>query len=181
LVHASSQSALQTRLAEHAKALGCPCYAEQYIDGREFNVSLLGRAGQPQVLPIAEIDFSRFPPHKPRIVGYDAKWTEHSFEYGSTPRKFDFAPSDRHVLDELESMASATWDLFGLAGYVRVDFRVDADSRPWVLEINANPCLSPDGGFAAALERAGIGFDQAIQSILTDSVGGFLRNPQTPV
>jgi D-alanine-D-alanine ligase len=68
--------------------------------------------------------------------------------------------------------------LFGLRGYARVDFRVDEDGRPWILEINANPCLSPDAGFAAALERAGIGFDQAIQRILEvspDPGGNCLR------
>jgi len=60
--------------------------------------------------------------------------------------------------------------LFGLRGYARVDFRVDAQGRPWILEINANPCLSPDAGFAAALARAGIEFTRAVKWIVADGI-----------
>jgi D-alanine-D-alanine ligase len=63
-------------------------------------------------------------------------------------------------------LAVECWRLFGLAGYARVDFRCDEAGRPWILEINANPCLLPGAGFAAALERAGIGYDEGIQLIL---------------
>jgi D-alanine-D-alanine ligase len=119
---------------------------------------------------LAEIDFSAFPPGKPRIVGYEAKWREGSFEYDNTPRQFDFANVDRSLLSELGGLAVACWDLFGLRGYGRVDFRVDAEGRPWILEVNANPCLSPDAGYAAALARASIPFERAIQRILDDAV-----------
>jgi D-alanine-D-alanine ligase len=61
------------------------------------------------------------------------------------------------------------WLLFGLRGYARIDFRVDRQGKPWVLEINANPCLSPDAGFAAALHDAGIKFLMAIDDILRDA------------
>lgn len=150
------------------------CFAEQYIDGREFNLSLLeGNAGV-EVLPPAEIDFSHFPPGMPRMVNYQAKWEENSFEYQHTPRHFEFHVRERELLAWLGSLAQACWHLFGLRGYARVDFRVDPQGNPWILEINANPCLSPDAGFAAALERAGIGFDQAIQRII--SVAGATNN-----
>ena len=70
----------------------------------------------------------------------------------------------------MKAIAVDCWHTFGLRGYARVDFRVDAGGRPWVLEINTNPCLSPDAGFAAALERAGIAFDQAIERIVADAL-----------
>jgi D-alanine-D-alanine ligase len=162
---------LTAKLAERTAKCQCPCFAERFVDGREFNLSVLASAAGPEVLPPAEIDFSAFAEGAPRIVGYEAKWDEKSFEYNNTPRTFDFAPADQGLLEELADLARACWRLFGLGGYVRVDLRVDAAGRPWILEINANPCLSPDAGFAAAVERAGIGFDRAVERILSDGIG----------
>jgi D-alanine-D-alanine ligase len=165
----TSEADLLRLLREYREAQRRPCFAEQFIDGREFNISLLADAGSCQVLPPAEIDFSGFPAGKPRMVGYRAKWEEDSFEYLNTPRRFDFPAQDAPLLREIGELAKACWDLFGVGGYVRVDFRVDCDGRPWILEVNANPCLSPDAGFAAALQRAGISFDAAIGRILSDA------------
>lgn len=143
-------------------------FVEAFIDGREFNLSLLASDdGQSvEVLPSAEIAFVGFPPGKPRIVGYAAKWDEDSFEYGATPRRFDFPAQDEPLLDELRSLALACWNAFGLGGYARVDFRVDETGRPWILEANANPCLAPDAGFAAALSQAGVPFEEAVWRIV---------------
>lgn len=142
-------------------------FAERFIDGRELNVALLAGPGGPLVLPVAEIVFDGFPADKPRIVGYDAKWRGDSFECRHTPRSFDVEPA---LAAAATGIALECWTLFGLAGFARVDFRVDADGRPWVLEVNANPCLSPDAGFAAALERAGIGFGDAVAWLLADAL-----------
>ncbi|MFZ1984893.1 MAG: GNAT family N-acetyltransferase, partial [Desulfatitalea sp.] len=79
---------------------------------------------------------------------------------------FDFAAEDAPLIDRLKALALACWELFDLAGYARVDFRVDSAGRPWVLEINANPCIAPDAGFAAAIERAGLTYDQAVERII---------------
>lgn len=154
-------------------ATGRPHFCEEFIEGREFNLSLLtaGPGADPQVLPPAEIDFSNLPADKPRIVGYAAKWDPNAVEYHTTPRRFDYPAADRPLLDRLAEFAVRCWRLFDLRGYARVDFRVDREGRPWVLEINVNPCLAPDAGFAAALARAGIGFPQAIARILADAVG----------
>ncbi|MGA2035451.1 MAG: hypothetical protein ABSG68_24650, partial [Thermoguttaceae bacterium] len=121
--------------------------------------------------PPAEIDFSAFPPGKPRIVGHRAKWEADSFEYQGTPRRFDFPAEDRPLLDRREELARACWRLFRLRGYARVDFRVDGRGQPWILEINTNPCLSPDAGYAAALAQAGISLEQAIGRILLAATG----------
>ena len=58
-----------------------------------------------------------------------------------------------------------------LRGWARVDFRVDGSGRPCILEVNANPCLSPDAGFAAGLERAGIAYPDAIARIVGSAIG----------
>lgn len=161
---------VRQRLREYAARFGRPCFAEQFIEGREFNLSLLDGPEGPEALPPAEIDFSAFPPEKLRIVGHRAKWEEDSFEFHHTPRRFDFPPGDCALLDELRNLALACWRLFGLRGHVRVDFRVDPEGQPWILEVNTNPCLSPDAGYAAALDRAGIPFDTAIQRIFEASL-----------
>jgi D-alanine-D-alanine ligase len=165
-VVAGDEPSVRRRLEEHARRTARPCFAEQFIDGREFNVAMLDGPAGPDVLPPAEIDFSAFPPGKPRIVGHRAKWEEESFEFHHTPRTFDFPPADGPLLDQLRLISRRCWGLFGLRGYARVDFRVDAAGRPWILEINTNPCLSDDAGFAAAVARAGLSPEEAIGRIL---------------
>lgn len=158
---------LMTFVQSKQAQTGLRMFAERYIDGREFNIAMLESVdGDAAVLPPAEIDFSAFPEGKPRIVGYDAKWSEASFEYGATPRRFAFPDSDRPLLEELIDLAQSVWSTFRLNGYARVDMRVDSKGRPWVLEVNANPCLSPDAGFAAALDECGMGYPGGIERIL---------------
>jgi D-alanine-D-alanine ligase len=145
-------------------------FAERYVEGREFNLALLATgAGEVQLLPPAEMVFCGWTGDRPRVVGYRAKWVTDSFEYRNTRRRFDFDPSDEPLLADLMRMARATWRCFGLRGYGRVDFRVDERGAPTILEANVNPCLTPDAGFAAALERAGISYADAIERILADA------------
>ena len=163
------------------ESLGGECFAEAYIEGREFNLSLLasedskgrpvsvGRGKPcPEVLPPAEIRFDSYPAGKVRVVGYRSKWDEDSFEFTHTPRSFDFPDCDNALLVDLKDLALRCWELFDLRGYARVDFRVDGAGRPWILEVNANPCLSPDAGFAAAAARAGLPFTEVLNRIIGD-------------
>lgn len=168
VVVADQRSELAGAVEIRRSALGGEGFAEEYIDGREFNLALLG-GREPEVLPPAEIDFVGYGPEKLRVVGYRAKWDESSYEYHHTPRRFDFPPIDEPLLERLRDIARVCWHRFRLRGYARVDFRVDAAGRSYVLEINANPCLSPDAGFAAALTRAGIPYEEAVRRILEDA------------
>jgi len=143
-------------------------FAEQYIHGREFNLSILASPQGPLVLPAAEIEFVDFPADRPMIVDYKAKWETGSFEYTHTVRRLDFPVTDKALIEQMRRITMQCWHLFDLHGYARVDFRVDQQGCPWILEINANPCISPDSGFVAAAERADIRFDQVIQNIITD-------------
>jgi D-alanine-D-alanine ligase len=102
------------------------------------------------------------------VVDYRSKWVEDSFEYHHTPRCFDFSKEDLLLLENLTRIALQCWRIFGLRGYARVDFRVDKSGLPWVLEVNTNPCLSPDGGFYAAVERSGQTFTRAVERIIKD-------------
>jgi D-alanine-D-alanine ligase len=146
---------------------GRDLFVEAYIEGREFNLALLeGPGRQPQVLPPAEIEFRSFPEDRPRIVGYAAKWESGSEEFARTPRRFDFPAGDGQLLESLRELAMRCWRLFELRGYARVDFRVDLEGRPWILEVNANPCLSPDAGFLAAADRSGLSATEVIRRIV---------------
>lgn len=146
-------------------------FAEAFVDGREFNISVLESPNGPVVLPAAEIAFVDFPADRPRIVDYAAKWDADSAAFVGTPRTFDFPPEDAPLLQRLARLSEAAWRLFRLRGYARVDFRVDSDGNPWILEININPCLTPDAGFVAAAGRAGYGFDELIGQIVSATAG----------
>jgi D-alanine-D-alanine ligase len=166
VVEVADPGRLPALLAERAARTGREVFAELYVEGRELNLSLLEKDAGVEVLPPAEILFDAFPAGKPRILGYAAKWQPDSFEYRHTPRRFELPAADGPLLAELERLARRAWSLFGLSGYARVDFRVDAAGRPWVLEANANPCLSEDAGFAAAAARANLPLRDAILRIL---------------
>jgi D-alanine-D-alanine ligase len=141
-------------------------FIEDFIDGREFNMSVLAGANGPEVMPPAEIVFVNYGMEKPRIVDFKAKWEMDSFEYINTVREF---PSlDNKLAERLKEAAVKCWNLFGLKGYARVDARTDSDDNVFVIEINANPCISPDGGFVAATMQAGYPFTEVIQRIIGD-------------
>jgi D-alanine-D-alanine ligase len=145
-------------------------FAEGFIEGREFNLALIGSDSGVDVLPIAEIVFEGL--DEPQIVGYDAKWTPESQAYIGTPRRFGVEREDKPLAAELSKLALACWTLFGLSGYARVDFRVDAQGSAFILEVNLNPCLSPDAGFAAAAAEAGLSYPNLIGRIVAVSLGG---------
>jgi D-alanine-D-alanine ligase len=142
-----------------------PCLAEAFVAGREFNLALLEKSDGVELLPPAEIRFEGWPETKPRIVGYAAKWRSDSFESRHTPRHFDFEPGDAGLLARLSALAHCCWELFSLSGFARVDFRVDDEGHPSILEVNANPCPSPDAGFAAAAQRAGLPAREVVERI----------------
>jgi D-alanine-D-alanine ligase-like ATP-grasp enzyme/ribosomal protein S18 acetylase RimI-like enzyme len=171
VVGAATSEQLAVLLKTQTERLGKPCFAEQFIAGREFNLSLLADASNVQVLPPAEIDFSSFPEGKPRIVGYAAKWSEGTFEFVHTPRRFEFPESDRPLLNQMTTLARSCWQVLELGGWVRVDFRVDEAGQPFILEVNTNPCLSPDAGFAAAVDHARLRMTQVIERIIAAALG----------
>lgn len=165
---AAAARALTSRRA----AMGGAWFAERYIEGREFNVSILDGPLGPQVLPPAEILFVDFPAGRPRIVDYDAKWDAAGFAYHHTPRRFGIAAEDPKLARRLNEVALACWFAFELSGYARVDIRIDARGRLFVLEVNGNPCLSADAGFVAAAAEAGLGFDTVIARIVDAALPG---------
>ncbi len=144
-------------------------FIEEMIDGREFNIAVLGGKKGPEVLPLAEMQFLNYPEGKPKIMGYNAKWKEDSFEYENTRRTYEYEPADEPLRKHMKEIALKCWQSFGMSGYIRVDVRVDKNGNPFVLEINTNPCLSENGGFFAASMKAGYSFRDIIARIVEDA------------
>jgi D-alanine-D-alanine ligase len=85
-------------------------------------------------------------------------------------RSFEFESRDHSLLENLKNIALQCWHVFNLKGYARVDFRVDEKGNIYVLEINANPCISPDSGFVAAATQAGMNHMDLIKRIIEDTI-----------
>lgn len=166
IFYPNSRNELLSYIRLYSFKTGWDCFAEAFIDGREFNISLLDGDNGPEVLPPAEILFADYPEGRYKIVDYAAKWEKESFEYRHTSRCFDFADTDADLLHQLNIISVNCWNIFELKGYARIDFRVDQNGTPWVLEVNANPCIAPDSGFVAAAQRAGLSSGNIIKRII---------------
>jgi D-alanine-D-alanine ligase len=165
-----SEHQVRQRLRARLQHTGTEHLVEQFVVGREFNLAMLEIDGAPRILAAGEIDFSGLPAELPRIVNAKAKWVAESVEYEQTPRRFDFNAADLPLLDQLSELAIECWELFQLRGYGRVDFRVDSSADAYVLEVNANPCLSQDAGYIAAAEQAQLSYCDVIDALVSAAV-----------
>lgn len=166
----SAASVVDDVAAAHARARFVvetyrqPALVERFIAGRELNVALIGPAAAPQLLPIAEIDFAKFPAGRRRLVTYESKWVEGSADWnGTNVVDATLAPA---VARRVEEVARAAWRTLEFSGYGRIDLRLDAHDEPVVLEANPNPDLSPDAGFARAWGRTGASYEQLVARLL---------------
>lgn len=123
---------------------------ERFVDGRELNVAVVALP-KPRALPPAEIEFR---PGAPRLVTYDAKWAEDSADWQATPVRCPavLAPDLEEAVKAIGLLAFAAT---GCRDYARIDLRVDADGRPYVLEVNGNPDAAPSAGLARMVRAAG--------------------------
>ncbi len=135
---------------------------EEYIDGRELNVAILGN----QLLPISEITFDTLPDSLPKIVTYEAKWSQDSVYFKSTIPKCP-AVLDDQLKEKIEKMALASYEALECRDYARIDFRLNQKNIPYVIEVNPNPDISPDTGFVRSASYAGIKYEELLYRIST--------------
>ena len=156
-----SDAELGKRVNYIVKCYGQPALVEEYVAGRELNVAVLGNK-KPRVLPISEIVFEF--PDEPKIVDYSAKWFPESDEYKMTKPvcPANLTPSIKH---RVERVALRAYEALHCRDYARVDMRLK-DDVPFVLEVNANPDLSHEAGFARSLKAARISFEDFIKDIV---------------
>lgn len=133
---------------------------EEYIQGRELNVAILGR----HILPISEISFAGLPDDLPNIVTYDGKWTDGSLYYNHTMPVCPAELNER-IQKKIESTALLAYNALNCRDYSRVDIRLSNDGIPYVIEVNPNPDISSDSGFARAAAADGISYDELLYKI----------------
>ena len=146
----------RTQISRIIQSYGRRAIVESFIDGREFNVAVMENA-EVVPLPVSEIDFSALPKDHPRILSYDAKWFEDHPLYQKTPPVCP-APIDDDLRTKLQALAAGAFRVTGCRDYARVDMRMDGKGRIYILEVNPNPDISLNAGYARALEAAQIGY-----------------------
>ena len=134
------------------------------MDGREFAVGFVGNT----TLPVSEIDFGRMPEGSWRILSFAAKWDKGCAEdVGSRP--VCPAKVERELEKRIIAIAETAWRAVGGCGYGRVDLRVDASGRPWILEVNPNPDISDDAGLSAMAHARGWSYPELVMRIVDEA------------
>jgi D-alanine-D-alanine ligase len=158
---------LKARVAYIHDRYGQNAVVEEFIDGREINSAVIGNH-PPMALPLSEIVFT-YPEGKRRVVGYRSKWVHDSFEYRNTngvcPAALDDATASR-----IKELSVAAYRATGCRDYARVDFRIDRQGRPWILEVNANPDITDGAGLARAAKNSSHGYDGLIRVIVEEAL-----------
>ncbi len=161
-------SSFRSHLKARREQTGWDYLGEPFIDGREFWVSLVNCGSKVEVFPPAEIKFNGYNEGEaPRFITYRAKWERDSFEYNHLGARYDFTPQEAPLIEEMKNLALACWEALHLQGYVRLDFRVDAQGKPWIIDVNVNPYLPfHHGGLLDAAQHAGWDFSRLLTTIL---------------
>ena len=168
---------LLERIEEMQSEFQQPALVEQFIDGREFYVGVLGNV-DPKPLPVMELDFSKFPPDRPRIASWEAKWGDDGdgagAEYAGTESVF---PTDvpEALVEQMQCMAVEAFQALRLRDYARIDLRVTGAGEVFIIEVNPNCYLERGAEFARAAERGGLGYGELIGRIVELAAGRYAR------
>src|SRR5687768_11615657 len=159
---------LLEKIAELQSEYQSPALAEEFIEGREFYVGVLGNANA-RALPVIELDFSKYPADRPRIASWEAKWGDEGDEKGAefegTQSVFPEDLPDE-LRDRMQKAALEAFHALRLRDYARVDMRVTGSGEIYIIEVNPNCYLEAKSEFARAAERDGIAFDALIAQIV---------------
>ena len=159
----SNFASLEKQVRAIGESYGGSALVEGFIDGREFNATVLGNS-QCNVLPVSEIVYL-LPSEMPRILTFAAKWEPDSFYFERTKAVCP-AEIGIHEWEHIAETVLTTFRLLGCQGYARVDMRMDKEGRLNVIEVNPNPDISPDAGAARQAEAAGMTYTQFIDKIV---------------
>jgi D-alanine-D-alanine ligase len=158
-----SDDKLAERVAFMHETFGTEVLAEQYIEGRELYVGVIGN-DRLKVLPIWEMTFSNWSEGSPRIATERVKWDpKYQDRKGIATGPAELSDSARR---EVERIAKLSYRALGLTGYARLDLRLAEDGTAYVIEVNANPDLASDEDFARSAENAQMEYPALIQRIL---------------
>lgn len=160
-----NEEKLRERITFVHESIGTDAIVEQYIEGRELYVGLLGNS-RLRVLPVWELDLNGMPDELRRIATARVKW---SSKY---QKKYDIKSGPAQDLPnglpkQIQRMAKRVFRALNLSGYARVDMRLDSNGRVYVLEANPNPQICYGEDFAESAESAGISYESLMQSLIT--------------
>jgi D-alanine-D-alanine ligase len=155
---------LNERIKKTFEEYNPPILVEEFIEGRELHVSVLGN-DPPEVLPIIEFDFSELPSDHPNIISYDAKWNplEESFHrvHSICPAKLS-----KRVENKVKKAVIDAYKITGCTDYARLDLRLTKDNKVFVLEVNPNPDLTEGVSFMESAEHFGLSFGETLDKIV---------------
>jgi D-alanine-D-alanine ligase len=158
-------AALEKQLLKICALFGGRALVEEFIDGREFNTTVMGTPSVGLTIPaISEIVYT-LPPDKPRVLTFDAKWEEDSLYFMNTKTVCP-APITQEEEKEIGRIATAAFQLTGCRGYARADFRQDKRGKFVVLEVNPNPDITPGSGAALQAATSGLSYSQFVEKII---------------
>ena len=155
---------LRTRIEYVLKHFQQPALVEEFIEGRELNVAVMGDK-RLRVLPISEIDFTAMPDHLHNIVSYQAKWDPHHESYHKTIPICP-APLPKNIEKKAKEVAFKAFKVMGCRDYARVDIRLAKNNKLYVLEVNPNPDITEGAGFMRSAEYSGMTYAQALKRIV---------------
>jgi D-alanine-D-alanine ligase len=159
-----NNSELKKRIAYVFDQFSQPALVEEFIEGRELNVAVMGDK-EISALPISEIDFTQMPSHLHNIVSYQAKWDPHHEAYHKT---IPICPAElpEEVDLQAKDMAKKAFRLMGCRDYARVDIRLSKENKLYVLEVNPNPDLTEGAGFMRSAEASGLSYVDVLAKII---------------
>ena len=168
---------LLEKIAEIQGEYQSPALAEQFIEGREYYVGVLGNQNA-KALPIIELDFSKFPADRPRIASWEAKWGDEGdakgAEYEGTESVFpENMPDD--LRDRMQKVALEAFHALRLRDYARIDMRVTDAGEIYIIEVNPNCYLEAKSEFARAAQRDGMEYDALIGHIVELAAARYSR------
>jgi D-alanine-D-alanine ligase len=144
--------------------LGTAAIVEQFIDGRELYVGVIGNQ-RLETLPVWEMSFEKMPDNRWRIATERVKWsTQYQKRHGIMTDK---AALDEGLIERIHRIARRAYRALDLNGYARIDFRLNDEGRPYVLEANPNPNLAYGEDFAESAEVYGVSYERLLDRILT--------------
>jgi D-alanine-D-alanine ligase len=163
------EAKLRERVGFVHEQIGSDALVEEYIAGQELYVGVLGNDRLTR-LPVWEMVFGSMPDSLSAIATRKVKWDRrYQKKYGITTREADELP--REIVQRLDTLSRRIYRALGLSGYARMDFRLAADGRIYVLEANANPNLSEEEDFALSALEAGYAYPELLERIITLGLG----------
>ena len=154
---------LRARIAYVLEHFQQPALVEDFIDGREFHVSLWGNSSV-EMLPPAEMDFSAFKDVQDRLCTFDSKFKPGSRHYDQIRLRLPASLTEEEV-ETLERVAQAAYRVMGCRDYARLDIRL-RDGIFYVLDVNPNPDISSDTSMASAAEVAGYSYGAMLSQMV---------------